>query len=170
MGLRLHSPLLGNLLAVTALAFVATLAALPAQSASANPYGKLSGYWSGGGTVTPLKGNAEKVSCRATYKTEGASVTQNIRCTGVDHKFAASFNLTYKSGRISGSWSEALYAASGGVTGTASGSSIRARLSGNKFSGRMSINLSGSRHTIDIVQFDKGSGAYRPVASLSLHR
>lgn len=168
MRFRLHAPFVGKLFALTALAFA--LAASPAEAASSNPYGKLSGYWSGGGTVTPLKGNAEKVSCRATYKTEGAAVTQNIRCAGVDHKFSASFNLTYKGGRISGSWSEALYAASGGVTGTASGNSIRARLGGDKFSGRMSINLSGSRHTISIVQFDRGSGAYRPVASLSLHR
>jgi hypothetical protein len=141
-----------------------------AGQGSANPFEKLNGYWSGGGTVTPLKGNPEKVSCRATYKVEGASVVQNVRCTGVDHKFSANFNLTYKSGRISGSWSEAMYAASGGVTGTASGSSVRSRLSGDKFSGRMSIDVSGSRHTITIVQLDKGSGAYRPVASLSLHR
>jgi hypothetical protein len=166
MRLRLHSVLVGSLLAMTALA----VAVPPARSASANPYGKLNGYWSGGGTVTPLKGNAEKVSCRATYKTEGAKVTQNIRCAGVDHKFAASFNLTYKGGRVSGSWSEALYAASGAVTGTASGNSVRVRLSGDKFAGRMSINLSGSRHAITIVQLDKGSGAYRPVANLSLHR
>lgn len=166
MGLRLGSLLVGSLLAVTALA----LAVPPARAASANPYGKLNGYWSGGGTVTPLKGNAEKVSCRATYKTKGAAVTQNIRCAGVDHKFAASFNLTYKGGRVSGSWSEALYAASGGVTGTASGNSVRVRLSGQKFAGRMSINLSGSRHAITIVQLDKGSGAYRPVANISLHR
>lgn len=166
MRLCLHSVLVGGLLAMTALA----VAVPSAWSASANPYGKLNGYWSGGGTVTPLKGNAEKVSCRATYKTEGASVTQNIRCAGVDHKFAASFNLTYKGGRVSGSWSEALYATSGAVTGTASGNSVRVRLSGDKFAGRMSINLSGSRHAITIVQLDKGSGAYRPVANLSLHR
>ena len=155
-----------------ALPLAATLLALgaPPLSAAANPYEALNGYWSGGGMVTPLKGAAEKVSCRATYKTEGAAITQNVRCTGVDRKFAASFNLTYKGGQISGTWSEQLYAASGSVSATASGSSIRARLSGNKFTGRMSINVSGSRHTITIVQLDKGSGAYRPVASLSLHR
>jgi hypothetical protein len=166
MRLRLHSVLVGSLLALAVLA----VGAPPARSASSNPYGKLNGYWSGGGTVTPLKGNAEKVSCRATYKTEGAAVTQNIRCAGVDHKFAASFNLTYQGGRVSGSWSEALYAASGAVSGTASGNSVRVRLSGDKFAGRMSISLSGSRHAITIVQLDKGSGAYRPVANLSLHR
>jgi len=168
MALRLLSPLRGTVLPVVALVF--GLGLTSAQGASSNPFVGLNGYWSGGGTVTPLKGNAEKVSCRATYKTVGASVTQNVRCSGVDHKFSASFNLTYKGGTISGSWSEQLYSASGGVSGTASGNSIRARLSGDKFSGRMSVNVSGSRHTINIVQLDKGSGAYRPVASISLHR
>jgi hypothetical protein len=168
MGPRSLSPVAVKVLPLAALGVM--LAIGLGHAASANPYVKLSGYWSGGGKVTPLKGNAEKVSCRATYKVEGAAVTQTVRCEGVEHKFAATFNLTYEGGKISGSWSEALYAASGGVSGTASGNSIRARLSGQKFAGRMSINVSGSRHTINIVQLDKGSGAYRPVASLALHR
>jgi hypothetical protein len=32
----------------------------------------------------------------------------------------------------------------------------------------MSISVSGKGHTINIVQFDQGSGAYRPVANVSL--
>jgi hypothetical protein len=43
-------------------------------------------------------------------------------------------------------------------------------ISGDKFSGRMSINVSGSRHTINIVQLDPKSGTYRPAASVALHR
>jgi hypothetical protein len=168
MRLGLLSPLARNaLLLMTA---VLALTALPAKTASANPYEKLSGYWSGGGTVTPLKGPAETVSCRATYQTEGADVTQTVRCTGVSRQFSASFDLTHARGRISGSWSEQLYAASGSVSGTVSGNSIRARLTGSKFEGRMSIDVAGSRHTISIVQLDAGSGAYRPVAALSLSR
>jgi len=168
MGLRLLSRIVGKTFVVAVLGVGFAIA--PTHAGSANPYQKLNGYWSGGGTVTPLKGNAEKVSCVATYKTVGAAVTQNVRCAGVDHKFSASFKLTYKGGRVSGSWTEQLYAANGAVSGTASGSSVRARISGQKFTGRMSINVSGSRHTINIVQLDKGSGAYRPVASVSLHR
>jgi hypothetical protein len=34
----------------------------------------------------------------------------------------------------------------------------------------MSINISGSSHTINIVQLDHKSGAYRQAASVSLHR
>jgi hypothetical protein len=147
-----------------------TLATTSVQSASANPFEKLNGNWSGGGTVSPLKGSPERVGCRATYRVEGAAVMQNMRCAGTDYKFYASSSLTYEGGRISGSWSENTRNVAGSVSGTASGNSVRARISGDKFSGRVSINVSGSRHTINIVEYDEGSGAYRPVASVSLHR
>jgi len=143
---------------------------LSGPQALANPYQKLDGAWTGSGTVTPLKGSPNKVSCRTTYKTEGSQVTQTMRCDGADHKFAADLKLTLEGGRISGAWAEQRHGVSGDVTGTASGSSIRARLSGHKFTGRMSVNVQGPRHTIEIVQRDEGSGAYRPVASISLHR
>lgn len=169
MGPRLLLNFAGRIFPAATLVFVALIAS-PAGSASANPFEKLNGYWSGGGTVNPIKGNAEKVSCRVTYKVSGSSVSQNMRCAGTDYKFSTSSNLTYSGGKISGSWSESTYAAAGGVSGTASGSAIRARITGDKFSGRMSINVSGSRHTINIVQYDKGSGAYKPVATVSLHR
>jgi hypothetical protein len=155
---------------LTAATLLVALATSSAFSASANPFEKLNGTWSGGGTVNPLKGNPKRISCRATYKVEGTAVTQSMRCAGADYKFDASSNLTYDGGRISGSWNENTRDAAGSVSGTASGNSVRARISGDKFSGRVSINVSGSRHTINIVEYDKGSGTYRPVASVSLNR
>jgi len=159
----------GKALPAATLALV-TLATSSVQCASANPFEKLNGHWSGGGMVNPLKGSPERVGCRATYRVEGATVMQNMRCAGTDYKFDASSNLTYEDGRISGSWNEDTRDATGSVSGTANGNSVRARISGDKFSGRVSINVSGSRHTINIVEYDKSSGAYRSVASISLHR
>jgi hypothetical protein len=169
MAFRRLTSLAGKAMHTATLLLVA-LAASPAGSASANPFEKLAGDWYGGGTVNPLKGKPERVSCRATYKVEGAAVAQNLRCAGADYKFDATSNLTYQGGTISGSWNEDNHEAAGDLSGTASGNSVRARISGDKFSGRVSINVSGSRHTISIVQYDMGSGAYRPVASVSLHR
>lgn len=166
---RMISSLSGNALPVITLVLVA-LAVSSAEGASANPFEKLNGHWSGGGTVNPLKGDAEKVSCRVTYKVEGAAVVQNMRCAGADYKFDANSKLTYDGGRISGSWTETVRDAAGALSGTANGNSVRARISGDKFSGRVSINVSGARHTIDVVQYDQGSGAYRPVVTVSLHR
>ena len=69
---------------------------------------------------------------------------------------------------ISGSWYERTYDRTGGLNGTATDKTIHARISGDKFSGRMSVNLTDKGHTINIMQLDKGSGTYRPVASLAL--
>ncbi|MGZ5916295.1 MAG: hypothetical protein ACXWJ4_03065 [Methyloceanibacter sp.] len=173
MGHRLVSSTIGNAVPVLALLVVAIFVA-PAYSApkaSGNPFDTLKGYWTGGGTVSPVNGKPEKVSCHVTYNVAGSAVSQTMRCAGTDYKINTSTKLTYTGGKISGSWNESTYDASGGVSGTAGGNTVHARISGDKFSGRMSINISGKGgHSINIVEFDKNSGAYRPVANVSLRR
>lgn len=105
-----------------------------APKATGNPFEILKGYWTGGGTVTPVKGNPERVSCKVS------------------------------------TWSETTYDASGSVSGSAVGNTVHAVINGPKFSGRMSINVSGSSQTINIVQLDSNSGSYRSAASVALHR
>jgi hypothetical protein len=177
MGPRLLTNSIGKVMPVVVLLLVALLS-LPAESATkkappkgtGNPFDILKGYWTGGGTVAPGKGNPEKVSCKVTYNVAGANISQNMRCAGTDYKFNTSSKFTYSGGKISGTWSETTYDASGSVSGSASGNTVHAVISGDKFSGRMSINISGSSHTINIVQLDHKSGAYRQAASVSLHR
>ncbi|MGB6428315.1 MAG: hypothetical protein WBF11_09435 [Methyloceanibacter sp.] len=171
MGHRLLLSFTRRSLPFAALILAASLAA-PASIAApgGNPFDQLKGYWRGGGTMTPTNGKAEKVSCRVTYNVAGSAISQNMRCAGTDYKISTSTKLTYKSGKISGSWNESTYDANGGVSGTAKGNTVHARITGDKFSGRMSINISGKGHSINIVQFDQKSGAYRPVAKVSLRR
>jgi len=173
MGYRLFSSLTRRALPLAALILAAALAS-PAEAAApkaaGNPFDQLKGYWRGGGTVTPTNGKAEKVSCRVTYNVAGTNVSQTMNCAGTDYKINTNTKLTYKGGRISGSWNESTYDANGGVSGTANGNTIHARITGDKFSGRMSINISGKGHSINITQFNQGSGTYRPVASVSLRR
>ncbi|MGC1711105.1 MAG: hypothetical protein WA717_05840, partial [Methyloceanibacter sp.] len=64
-----------------------------------NPFDLLDGYWSGGGTVAPGKGAAEKVSCKVTYNVAGSAVSQNMRCAGTDYKLNSSSKLTYVAAR-----------------------------------------------------------------------
>ncbi len=158
---------LGTLLAVS---LVASSASAASTKAGGNPFDQLKGYWRGGGTMTPMNGKPEKVSCRVTYNVAGSAVTQTMNCAGTDYKVNTTSKFNYNGGKISGSWNESTYSATGGVSGTAKGNTVHARISGDKFSGRMSISVSGKGHTINIVQFDQGSGAYRPVANVSLRR
>jgi hypothetical protein len=177
MATRVLPQWVGKVTPVFALLLVA-LVSLPAEAASkkappkgtGNPFDLLKGYWSGGGTVAPGKGAPEKVSCKVTYNVAGSDVSQTMRCAGTDYKFNTSSKLNYAGGKISGSWSETTYDASGSVSGTAVGNTVHAIINGAKFSGRMSINVSGSSHSINIVQLDPKTGAYHQAASVSLHR
>jgi hypothetical protein len=173
MGYRLLSPLTREAMLFAALILALALA-VPAVAAdpkaAGSPFDQLSGDWKGGGTVTPTKGDPMKVACKATYKVTGSTLSQNLRCAGVDYRIDATTKLTDKGGKIKGSWNEKTYDANGGVNGTAKDKTIHARISGDKFSGRMSINLSDAGHEINIMQLNEDTGTYRPAASVSLHR
>ena len=148
---------------------------VPAESAAekaapGNPFDQLKGDWTGGGIVTPAKGGTKKVTCKVTYTVAGSATTQNMVCDGDDYKFDAKTKFKYNGGKISGSWSETTYDASGNISGTAAGDTVHARISGDKFSGRMSIIVSDARHTINIVQLDPKSNVYREAAAVALHR
>jgi hypothetical protein len=164
MGYRLFLILVGL--------FLAAALARPGQTASAavNPFDQLSGDWKGGGTVILADGKVKEVDCQATYKPAGSNISQKLHCTGNDYEINTDLKLTYKGGKIKGSWSESTYDASGGVTGTAKDDIVHALISGDKFRGRMSIKVSDADHTINIVQFNEKSGTYRLATSLLLRR
>ena len=155
---------------VIPLAALILAASLAAPKAAGNPFDQLSGDWKGGGTVTPADGQPKKVSCKVTYKVAGSNMSQNLRCAGTDYRINASLKLTYKGGKIKGAWSESTYDANGGVTGTAKDHTIHSVITGDKFSGRMSIKVSDAGHEINIVQLNQNSGTYRLVTSLFLRR
>ena len=160
-------------LPLAALILIAALAApgeAAAPKAAVNPFDQLSGDWKGGGTVRPADGQPKKVSCKVTYKVAGSNMSQNLRCAGTDYRINAITKLTYTGGKIKGSWSESTYDANGRVTGTAKDNTIHARITGDKFSGRMSINVADAGHEINMVQFNESSGTYRLVTSLFLRR
>ena len=171
MGHRLFSSPTHRAMPLAALVLAASLAA-PGNAATpaGDLFEKLSGDWKGGGTVTPAKGDPMKVACKATYKVTGSNLTQNLRCAGTDYRIDAVLKLTDKNGKIRGSWNEKTYDANGGVTGAVKDDLIHARISGDKFSGRMSINVSDSGLEINIVQLNEDTVTYRPAASVSLHR
>jgi hypothetical protein len=159
-------PLVGLILAA-ALAWPVEAAS---PKAAGDPFVQLSGDWKGGGTVMPADGQPKKVSCSVKYRVAGSNIAQNLSCTGNDYEINTTLKLTYKEGKIKGSWSESTYDASGSVTGTAKDNTIHALITGDKFSGRMSIKVSDAGHSINIVQFNAKSGTYRLATSLTLLR
>jgi hypothetical protein len=161
-----------NGLAFAALSFAAGLTLLGGISADAasNPFELLKGNWQGGGTVKPSKGGPKEVTCKVGYKVSGSTLNQTMSCTGDDYEIEAKLKLTDKAGKVKGNWTEAIYDASGAVTGTTREDAVRAVIRGDKFSGRMSLKLTEEGHTINILQLDEQTGVYRLVTSLRLSR
>jgi hypothetical protein len=144
---------------------------LAASAQADTAFEQLKGDWTGGGTVVPGKGGPKKVDCNVTYKLAGSTLSQNMSCTGDDYEIEAKLKLTDKAGKVKGTWTEAIYDASGAVTGTAKPNLIHAIIRGDKFSGRMSINVpDDASHSINIVQLNENTGTYRLVTSLRLRR
>jgi hypothetical protein len=160
-------------LPLTTLVFVAALSSLGARlsaEGAGNPFDKLNGAWSGGGTVKTKDGTLKKVDCKADYKATGNNLSQTLHCTGNDYEINAKMKLTDKDGKVKGNWNEAIYDASGGITGKAHDDIIRAVISGDKFSGRMSLKVSDAGLSLNMLQLNQDSGTYRLVTSLLLHR
>jgi hypothetical protein len=154
------------------LLIVGAFASLAAGAATdkGNPFDQLKGDWTGGGIVTPAKGGTKKVTCKVSYDVAGNATTQSMVCNGDDYQFDAKTKFKNNGGKLSGSWNEVIYDASGNISGTAGGDTVHARISGDKFSGRMSIVVSADRHTINMVQLDPKTNVYRESAAFVLHR
>ena len=155
------------------LALAAALALLwasaPAEAAG-NPFEKLSGDWTGEGTVKLKDGKIKTVTCKVNYKVAGNDLTQSLTCTGDDYEIEATLKLADKDGRVKGKWNEVIYDASGEVVGKAHDDAIRAVIRGDKFSGRMSLKITDAGHTINMLQLNEDTGTYRLATSLTMHR
>lgn len=100
-----------TLLAVTVIATAfltnATLTA-PATARDESPLSKLAGSWNGVGTLRFDGGESERLTCRGYYTIKNAGTEMGIalRCASAGAKIELRSQLTFQSGRISGTWEE----------------------------------------------------------------
>lgn len=111
------------------------LAALTADAAS--PLAQLNGSWSGSGHISLTDGKSEGLKCTAYYtpKDGGAEVGAALRCASASNKVELRAKLVSDGSRLSGSWEERTFNASGTVTGQASPTQIKLAINGGGFSG-----------------------------------
>jgi hypothetical protein len=152
----------------TAAAFATCLAAVAwltvAHAASA--FSALSGSWSGSGHIRLDDGKTESIRCSASYAPRGGSgLALSLRCASASNRIELRASLVSSGERLSGTWEERSYNASGNVSGVATGSSLRLSISGS-LSGSMLVTTNGGSQSIS-VRAD-GSG-FRGV-NISLRR
>jgi len=145
-----------------------SVAAIPVQAAFVSPFTAMAGSWSGGGTISMANGAQERLRCRATYDVAGRGdqLSLNLRCASDSYNFDLSSNAEYRSGAISGEWSEATRNAGGTLAGRASGDHIEVAARGQSFSADLSMTTRGGRQTVSI----RPHGGDISAVSLSLSR
>jgi hypothetical protein len=128
------------------------LAAASSVPAAAATIEDMNGYWSGNGSVVLSNGNTERVKCSVVYKVTdgGAQIRQTMRCASADYKIDALADLHVKGERVSGSWEEKTYSATGAVSGRFSDNNFVLSIQGANFSAAMNVSVSDCKQNISI--------------------
>ena len=136
---------------VTAALALALLAACPAGAAS-TPFEVVKGSWVGGGTLNFKDGRSEKLECNAYYtgSADGNALTTALRCSGPSGKLELRSHLSYAGGKVSGSWEERTYNASGDASGTLDPGNLRLNIRGG-VAGSMTVAFSASSQSVSIT-------------------
>ena len=121
-------------------------------AAAQSPFAAMGGSWTGAGQVRFTNGQSESLKCRAYYtpKDGGSSLGLAIICASASSKIELRAQLAAESGRVTGSWEERTYNATGAVTGQASPSKISLSISGGGFNGSMNVGINGGSQTVTI--------------------
>jgi len=154
--------------AAVALAAAAITTTPIALAKDQGPFAAFAGTWSGSGQIRFDGGRSERIACKAYYtpRDGGAAMSLALRCASKDNKIELRSSLASQAGRVTGSWEERTFNASGGLTGRATGASMTLAISGGGLSGSMQVSTSGSSQTVSIST----SGAGLAGVSISLSK
>ena len=118
--------------------------------AAANPFDTLLGSWRGAGQIQLADGRTERLTCNAYYTGGGSQLGMAIRCQSETSNVEIRSKLSLSGGRISGTWEERTFNASGIAAGSASGDRISLQISGG-VTGSMQVSYGGSRQSVSIL-------------------
>jgi len=150
------SNLLYNFWNITRKGVIASLLAMAVSitfvgAASANPFKKVAGKWRSAGATAVIKGNKERIKCRASYNVPGRTVKLNLKCSGPGYFINVYVDGRVIGSKVKGSWRETQFGKSGWLSGRASSKSSNISFSGGGFKGGLSVRFSSSkRHAIYI--------------------
>ena len=116
----------------------------------------LAGTWQGGGTMSFENGEIESISCNGYYKSAG-NLSIVIRCRGTASNFELRSKLESNGDKVSGSWEERTYNATGDVSGTASAGKLNIQFGGS-LTGGLEMSFSPSSQLVSVSIGTKGAG------------
>jgi hypothetical protein len=140
-----------------ALAFISAAGgSLSNSSATDAGLDVLAGTWQGRGTMSFEDGKTENISCNAYYKGAG-SLSVVIRCKGTSSNFELRSKLESNGNKVSGTWEERTYNATGDVSGTTSAGKLNVQFGGS-LTGSLEMTFSPSSQSVSVSVGTKGAG------------
>jgi hypothetical protein len=120
--------------------------------AAVSPFERLSGSWSGTGTIETSDGNREPLRCRAGYDVldGGTNLRLNLRCASQSYNFDLSSSAEYAGGKITGVWNESTLNTGGRLSGTARGDQIQIVANSPSFSAMLTLVTQGNKQNVTI--------------------
>lgn len=134
--------------------------AVGSGQAVAGNFGSLKGSWRGGGQINLAGGRSESLRCKAYYnpKAGGQQLGMAVRCASTSYKFELRAQLAVKDGRVTGSWEERTFNASGSAAGVLQPGRMSLSASGAVNAG-ITVSFSDSRQSVVMSgNFDKFRG------------
>src|SRR5262245_43283704 len=150
-----------------ALAFIGAVPLALSLDAAATDagLGVLAGSWRGEGTMSFESGDSEGISCNGYYKGAG-SLSVVIRCKGTSSNFELRSKLDSNGDKVTGSWEERTYNATGDVSGTASPGKLNVQFGGS-LTGSLEMSFSSSNQSVSVAVSTKGAGIKSVKVSLN---
>ena len=130
----------------------AALLLAPAIPVKANPgaFDTLLGSWRGSGQIELDKGRKERLKCNAYYTGGGSQLGMAIRCQSESSNVEIRSKLSETGGRVTGTWEERTFNASGNASGQIGAGKISLSVSGGVI-GTMSVSYTSSRQSVSIT-------------------
>lgn len=147
LGARYTAASLG---AALGLAVVAVMPALPVR-ASEGTVATLLGSWAGNGRITYTDGSSEGISCNAYYTGSASDLRMAIQCKSDKNPIHIRSTLRVAGSRVTGTWEERTFNASGAASGSTSAGAMKLDVTGGGFSGTMTVAISKATHTVSIT-------------------
>jgi hypothetical protein len=128
-------------------AVVALISLAPAAGAD-TLFDSLLGSWAGSGQIRYDDGQSEGIRCNAYYKGGGERLQLAIRCRSATTEVEIRGQLTAQGEKLTGTWEERTFNASGEARGRVAGGRMNLSVSGGGFSGSMSVTSAGRKQMV----------------------
>jgi hypothetical protein len=135
--------------AIIPFALVALVALSPIAAAD-TLFDNLLGSWAGSGQIRYDDGQSEGIRCNAYYKGGGEKLQLAIRCRSQTTEVEIRGQLTAQGDKLTGTWEERTFNASGDASGRLAGGKMSLSVTGGGFSGNMSVTSAGAKQVVTI--------------------